>query len=148
MTATERGQAAGEHPGGELPQRVLLVEDDPVLALDIMTTLQEAGVAAIEHCSTTEAALASLRGEQPDLVILDVHLTDRDDGWAIAELVSQMLPTAPRIIFSTAAPDEIPPFIAELGPVLEKPYDPTDLVALIRTPARRGIIWRLKQAMR
>ena len=133
---------------GALPRHVLLVEDDPILALDIIDTLKAAGVAEVQHRITTDEALIALREATPDVVILDVHLADRDDGWAIAELVRTLLPHPPRIIFSTGAPEAIPEEIAEMGPVLEKPYDGADLVALIREPIKRGIFSRLKGVIR
>lgn len=131
-----------------LPGSVLLVEDDAILAMDIIHTLTSAGVREVQHCTSTQEALAALREATPEVVIVDVHLSDRDDGWAIAELVSEIVPNPPRIIFSTGAPDDIPERIAEMGPVLEKPYEGADLVALIREPKKRGVIWRLTRAMR
>lgn len=135
-------------PGGALPRRILLVEDDQILAMHIAAILEDAGVAEVEHCSSTDEALVALRENTPDIVILDVHLSDSDNGWAIAELVKEMVPNAPRIIFSTGAPEDIPEAIAEMGPILEKPYEGDDLIALLREPRKHGIIWRLKQAMR
>ena len=84
--------------------RVLVVEDDAILAMATEDTLREAGASNVDICSTTEAALEFLRQETPDVVILDVHLADRDDGWAIAELLKTLGPTCPQIIFSTGAP--------------------------------------------
>ena len=80
--------------------------------------------------------------------MLDVHLADRDDGWAIAELVRTLGPDSPRIIFSTGAPQDIPENVAALGCTLEKPYDAAVLVDLLRQPRRRGIISRLRGALR
>jgi len=79
--------------------------------------------------------------------VLDVHLADRDDGWALAELVEQLGPPHPRIIFSTGSPDEIPPDIAEMGPVFEKPYDPAELVEALSGDERRGFFARLRAAI-
>ena len=86
-----------------------------------------------------EAALEALRRSRPDVVVLDVQLADRDDGWAIAELIDSVGPQPPRIVFSTGAPDRIPPQVAELGTVLEKPYDPRDLVRAVAAPRRRSL---------
>lgn len=130
-----------------LPQRVLVVEDDAVLGLSIEQALEDAGVTDIRICSTTESALAALREKSPDAIVLDVHLADRDDGWAIAELVQALGPNAPRIIFSTGMPQDIPDDIAAHGCVLVKPYEAQMLVDLLREPKRKGIISRLRNAL-
>lgn len=134
-------------PDGVLPRRVLIVEDDAILAVTIEMTLRDAGIEDIELCSTTEMALVALRANRPDAIVLDVHLADRDDGWTIAELVRSLGPSSPRIVFSTGAPRDIPQDIAELGCVLEKPYDIQTLVDVLREPRRRGIISRLRSAL-
>lgn len=124
---------------------ILVVEDDGILAMAIEQDLQDAGAGKVVLCHSTEAALVFLRDQKPDAIVLDVHLTDRDDGWAIAELLDDIGPNRPRIVFSTGAPQDIPEKIAELGPVLVKPYEPADLVAAIRGPQRRGLLsllWR------
>jgi CheY-like chemotaxis protein len=121
--------------------RILVVEDDALLCLAMETALLDGGASTVECCATTEAALAALEHGRPDVVVLDVHLADRDDGWAIAELVTQLGPRPPRIVFSTASPDAIPPEIAGLGTVIEKPYSPEDLVSAVREV---GLFGRLR----
>lgn len=127
-------------------RRVLVVEDDALLAMSIEQALLDAGVGEVILCSSTEEALAALRQQRPDALILDVHLADRNDGWAIAELVTDVGPKPPRIVFSTGSPKDIPAHIASLGVVLEKPYDPVDLVEAIRGPERVGLFSRLRKS--
>ncbi len=131
-----------------MPGSVLVVEDDAILSLSIEQALREAGVERVECCGSTESALAALKREQPDAIVLDVHLADRDDGWAIAELVRSLGPASPRIVFSTGMPKDIPLDIGELGCILEKPYPPEALIELLQQPERRGIIARLRGALR
>lgn len=133
---------------GTLPRRVLVVEDDAVLGLTLEGALLDAGVEQVDIVSSTEQALVKLRDKRPDTIVLDVHLADRDDGWAVAELVRTLGPDMPEIIFSTGAPQDIPEDIAEMGCVLEKPYDAKMLVDLLRKSRPRGIISRLKGALR
>ena len=131
-----------------LPAHVLVVEDDPVLVMAIEDSLREAGVATIEFSPTTDGALEAMKRGQPEVIVLDVHLADRTDGWAIAELVQSLGPDQPRIIFSTGAPEDIPEHIAALGSILAKPYLPETLLDLLREPKRRGIVDRLRGALR
>ena len=130
-----------------LPRHVLVVEDDAIIGLTIEQTLTDAGVIEVEICPTTDEALAALRRKQPEVIILDVHLADRDDGWAIAELVRTLGPDSPRIVFSTGMPEDIPEEIASMGTVLEKPYELEVLVQLLREPKREGIISRLRSKL-
>lgn len=120
------------------PDDVLLIEDDAILSLWIEEALIETGSASVRHCTSTEMAMAALRSQTPDLIILDVHLADRDDGWAIAELVDMLGTIKPRIVFSTGSPEEIPETIARMGTVLEKPYSRDEFVAATRIGRQRG----------
>ena len=126
---------------------ILVVEDDSVLALSIEAALLDAGARKVVLCPSIVSAMEALGEAKPDAVVLDVHLADRDDGWALAELVKQLGPPHPRIIFSTGSPDEIPPDIAEMGPVFEKPYDPAELVEALSGDERRGFFARLRAAI-
>ena len=125
--------------------RVLVVEDDPVLALAIEDALiHEGGAQEVVICPSTAATMAELEKQRPDAMIIDVHLSDRDDGWAIAELVDLLGPKPPRIVFSTGSPEDIPPQVAEMGPVFEKPYDPRELVEVLIGPRKTGLFARLR----
>lgn len=124
--------------------RVLLVEDDTILALALEDALLRGGAKQVVICQTMKATLAELdKSSKFDAVVLDVHLGDRDDGWALAELVSLLGPRKPRIAFSTGSPSEIPADIANMGPVFEKPYDPEQLVDVLTRGAKKGLIARL-----
>lgn len=115
---------------------VLVVEDDAVLALAVEDALHEAGATDVTLASTTAQAIETLRVGRIDTVILDVHLADRGDGWAIAELIRALGTNAPKIIFATGSPGDIPADVAELGPVLAKPYDFDQLIGHVRSRGR------------
>nr|WP_166179238.1 response regulator [Altererythrobacter segetis] len=127
--------------------RVLIVEDDPVLALALEDALLAAGAGEVAVCPSMESTMAALEKGPADAIVIDVHLADRDDGWAVAELVDMLGTRRPRIIFSTGAPQDIPEEIAEMGPVFEKPYDPTELVAALMGEERRGLFARWRGAI-
>ena len=124
---------------------VLVVEDDAALALAVEDALLDAGARSVTLAATTQQAIDTLRDGRFETVILDVHLADRGDGWAIAELVRALGAGGPKIIFATGSPDAIPADIADLGPVLEKPYDFDQLVAHVRTRGRGSLFSRLRR---
>lgn len=144
------GRKASGKGKGQRPAlgRVLLVEDDPILALSMEAALLDGGASEVVICSTMAATMEALEGDSPDAIVLDVHLADRDDGWAVAELVSLLGPRKPRIAFSTGSPEAIPDDIKEMGPVFEKPYDPVQLVEALQAGTRTGLFARIREALR
>ncbi len=143
-TGKESASASKERGDHQALGRVLLVEDDPVLAMLLEHAFLRADTREVVICSTMQATVDELeKGARPDAIVIDVHLGDRDDGWAIAELVTMLGPNPPRIAFSTGSPQDIPPAIAELGPVFEKPYDPALLVDELTVGRKRGLFSRL-----
>jgi DNA-binding response OmpR family regulator len=128
--------------------RALIVEDDPLLAMTLEDALRDGGAEAVVVCESVAAAMAELERLKPDILVLDVKLADRDDGWAMAELVTELSPRPPAIIFSTGAPEKIPEKVAELGAVLAKPYDPAALIAVLAEHRRKpGLLGRLREAL-
>ena len=136
-----------KEPAGRPLGRVLLVEDDAVLALSLEYALRDGGASEIVICSSMQDTLVQLESGKFDIMILDVHLADRDDGWALAELVSVIGPKPPLFAFATGSPEDIPPEIAAMGPVFVKPYDPERLVMVLQSGKRKGIFGRLRDAI-
>ncbi len=127
--------------------RVLVVEDDPIQGMALEAALLEAGASEVVVCPSIAGTMEALEAGPADAIVLDVHLTDRDDGWALAELVDMLGPKRPRIVFSTGSPEDIPPDIAEMGPVFEKPYDPALLAEVLASGAKPGLFARLRNAI-
>jgi CheY-like chemotaxis protein len=133
--------------GGRALGRVLVVEDDPVLALALEDALLAGGASEVAVCPSMEMTMAELEKAPADALVIDVHLADRDDGWALAELVEMLGTRPPRIIFSTGAPQDIPQQVAEMGPVFEKPYDITELVSALSSDVKPGLFAKLRGAI-
>ncbi|WP_338467416.1 response regulator [Novosphingobium sp. ZN18A2] len=118
--------------------RALIVEDNALLALEMEQALLDAGAESAATCPDVAGAMREIERHQPDILVLDVTLADRGDGWAIAVLAVETAINPPLIIFSTAQPDRIPRQIRDLGHVLEKPFAMEDLATIARKHARRG----------
>jgi len=130
-----------------VPKRVLVCEDDGLIALALEQALRFAGVRHVTICPSAKLAMAALEDARPDAIILDINLADRSDGWAIAELAAFLGPRPPRIIFATASPGEIPPEVARLGTIFEKPYDPELLVEAMISGSPAGFLSRVREAL-
>ncbi len=108
-------------------KRVLVVEDDPLIALGLEAALLEAGAGEVTTTARASQALLELAGKAPHVLVLDLSLIDSDEGFGIAEIALQLFNPPPHIVFSTGSPDRIPAHLLKLGPVFEKPYDPAEL---------------------
>jgi diguanylate cyclase (GGDEF)-like protein/PAS domain S-box-containing protein len=84
--------------------RVLIVEDESIVALDIKMRLTNMGFTVVGHASTSEEALRLASQTRPDLIMMDIKIKGPVDGIATAEKIrsEQDVP----IIFLTAFADE------------------------------------------
>jgi CheY-like chemotaxis protein len=123
--------------------RILVVEDDPIVAMALEAALRDVGAGEVTICPSIACTMEALEQGPPAAIVLDVHLADRSDGWALAELVELLGPKPPYIVFATGAPEDSPPEVAEMGPVFEKPYDPAQLAEALVSGAKRGLFARL-----
>ena len=68
--------------------KVLVVEDEGVVALDITQELESAGYSVVGHVISGEAAVAKSGELRPDVILMDIHLQGELDGIAAAEQIS------------------------------------------------------------
>jgi DNA-binding response OmpR family regulator len=118
---------------GKGKTRVLVVEDDPGIATQLLRGLARGGYAA-EHVTTGREALA--RGE-PEVVLLDLGLPDMDGVEVCRELRSR---SAMAIIVVTARgeePERVLALDAGADDYLVKPFGLAELLARIRAVLRR-----------
>ncbi len=114
------GEMSEETPGLAPTRRILVVEDDPLVA--------EVAVAAFEvmghetqHSTNAAAALEELRTASFDLVFSDIVMPGGMSGIELAEVIATMYPRLPVLLatgFSSAALDQG----ALRFPILAKPY--------------------------
>ncbi|WGD53088.1 response regulator [Bradyrhizobium sp. CB1650] len=115
----------------ERPARILLVEDEIFIRMDVAAALRAAGFEVIE-AARADAALEFLESGEPlDLVFTDVQMPGDLDGLALAELVRERYPMLPILIGSGRW--EVEGAASKLGRFIPKPYDPIGIVRLIAT---------------
>src|SRR6056297_969215 len=84
--------------------RILLVEDESIVAMDMERRLGALGYSVIEHVLSGEDAVAKAIQEKPDLILMDIHLKGKMDGIQAAEHIKSTLGTP--VIYITAYSDE------------------------------------------
>ena len=67
-----------------LPDDVLVVEDDPIIALDFEDTILGFGVKTVRTAGTVTRALQLIEERAPDFALLDIGLV-RENSFAVAE---------------------------------------------------------------
>jgi len=81
LDVSEIMEAASPH---WMPDDVLIVEDDPIIALDFEDIILGFGVKMVRTASSVAKALEMIAGRVPDFALLDVGLV-RETSFAIAE---------------------------------------------------------------
>jgi DNA-binding NarL/FixJ family response regulator len=112
--------------------RILVVEDDYLVALEAEHRLVQAGFDVVGIAGTAEEALAKAAAEKPELAIMDINLGGIRDGVdAAIELLAKF--GIPSIFASAYGDRETRDRAARANPLgwLEKPYSPESLVALV-----------------
>jgi DNA-binding response OmpR family regulator len=118
--------------------KVLIVEDDDVIAQGIARHLEGAGFSPI-RVADGKQALARLRFEQPDVCVLDLMLPGLD-GWAFIEAARDEGIGTPIIVVSARGTEHDRVHALEIGAddYLVKPFSMKELVARVQAAARRG----------
>jgi two-component SAPR family response regulator len=97
--------------------RILVVDDEPLIAMDLQSLLNELGYKNIAHAESNTRAFELLDTFSPDFAFLDVNI-GRDTVFAVAaKLVASKVP----FVFLTALSWENLPVEWRKYPVLNKP---------------------------
>ncbi len=121
-----------------MSRTLLLVDDDALLRRSLSFNLERAGY-KVHAVATAEDALAWLRINQPDLILLDITLPEMD-GLEALRILRRERPSLP-VILLTARRRELDEILGlELGAddYVTKPFDVDVLIAHIKAVLRRA----------
>lgn len=85
------------------PPSVLVVEDEQIVALDMIQTVEDLGYRVAGMASTGAEAVALALATAPDVVLMDIHLEGDTDGVAAAQSLRKA--SGPPVVFVTAFDD-------------------------------------------
>jgi CheY-like chemotaxis protein len=128
LTALERSTRS---PPALEGMRVMIVEDQALLAMDLESSLSERGIVVSSVCATAAQALQAMDGEEIDAAILDYHL-DGETSLAVAEVLQKS--RIPFVFVTGQAEVDDPAILTRLAgkAVTQKPYDIDRLMAALR----------------
>jgi len=122
--------AASREIAEQVKTSVLIIEDEPIIALDIEAIVRDLGHDVIGIARTQREAVALATGREPGLVLADIQLADGSSGLEAVNSILQQS-TLP-IIFITAFPERLltgdrpePAFL------ITKPFQPETVRAAI-----------------
>ena len=128
-----RDDAAGAGKGPGAPAKLLVVEDDYLVAAQMEQALTEAGFDIAGVVASAEDAIETAVAERVSLVIMDIRLAGRRDG--IDAAVELFKHHGIRSIFATAHADaESRKRAASAEPLgwLQKPYTMASLIESVK----------------
>ena len=102
--------------------RILVVEDDPIIALGLEALVADLGHSVVSTADTAEDAVDAAALHRPDLVLMDVNLRGKRDGVSAAREIKEQFGTP--VMFLTAYSDrETMDRVTEVAPlgVVSKP---------------------------
>ncbi len=121
---------AGREIAEQVATDVLIIEDEPLIALELETLVKSLGHGVTQIARTKSEAVAAIGGRRPGLILADVQLADGSSGLdAVSDILSGM--EVP-VIFITAYPEQV---LTGLRPeptfLIPKPFRPEAVRTII-----------------
>ncbi len=86
--------------------RIMIIEDEAIIAMDIRAIVEEMGHAVTAIARTRDEAVALARRDPPDMILADIQLADKSSGIDAVNHILKELGELP-IVFITAFPERL-----------------------------------------
>ncbi len=123
-------QSAATEISAQISSRIMIIEDEPMIALDIETLISDIGHTSAGIATTRDEALALAKSSRPDLILSDIQLADGSSGIDAVADISKVLNVP--VIFITAYPERLlTGERAEPAFLITKPFQPSMVKAIV-----------------
>jgi diguanylate cyclase (GGDEF)-like protein len=133
-------------------RHILVVEDEPIIALELRRTLIELGYDVSPAAATGKDALLAAKARRPDLVLMDIRLKGPLDGVETATKLQEQSGAVPVVFLTAFSDDATLARVKETGPYgyILKPFTDRELrtsieIALSRHDSESKVLARAKQ---
>lgn len=129
-----------------IARRVIVVEDEALIRMDIVEVLRENGFDVVGEASDGETAISLTRELLPDLVVMDITMP-KMDGLTAAEAINKER-LAPVVMLTAFAQPEFVARAVEAGAIayVVKPFTPERLLPQIEVALSRHQMMRAVEA--
>lgn len=131
--------------------RILIVEDEAILAMSLKEDLVDAGHEVVGTAASFRQAVRLAEATRPDLALVDIHLSDGPTGAEVGRAIAATGHAV--VVFMTANVKRLPEDFAGAAGVIAKPYTSNGLesaVTFVRDALRGGALppppWSLRLA--
>ncbi len=114
-------------PSPQKNTRILIVEDEPLVSMDVAMALSDAGCDIVGPAANLDKARELIAGDQFEVAILDANIAGEPVHELAAELSRRGIPFA----FLTGYGREGMPQEFRTAPLIDKPFNPRQLVAVV-----------------
>jgi AmiR/NasT family two-component response regulator len=117
--------------------RVVVAEDEALIRMDVVATLQEAGYEVVGEAADGEEAVRLAVELMPDLIIMDIKMP-KLDGISAAEKISEH--KIPVVLLTAFSQADLVKRAADAGAMayVTKPFKPSDLLPAIQIALSRA----------
>lgn len=112
------------------PLKILIVEDEPVLLMQLEMMFEEEGHEVVGTAMSSDEAILIAQSTQPELAFVDIHLLDGPTGLDVARHLVRSGETL--VVFVTANAKRVPEDYEGAAGVISKPYTQAGISAAVR----------------
>lgn len=119
------------------PLRVLVAEDEALIRMDVVATLNESGYQVVGEAADGEEALRLADELVPDVVVMDIKMPKLDGISAAEKLAEKKIPV---VLLTAFSQQDLVARAVEAGALayITKPFKPTDLLPAIQIALARN----------